>query len=87
MRLRLVMSDIAGKAFRGNDGKHSLYLEQTNRYHAILTGWFHDLPEPLQAHNVAMPNSASFAVRTRRAKYAQAPNFITVVCNIITSSQ
>jgi hypothetical protein len=55
MRLRLVMSDIAGKAFRGNDGKHSLYLEQTNRYHAILTGWFHDLPEPLQAHNVAMP--------------------------------
>jgi hypothetical protein len=55
MRLRLVMSDIAGKTFRGNDGKHSLYLEQTNRYHDILTGWFHDLPEPLQAHNVAMP--------------------------------
>jgi hypothetical protein len=55
MSLRLIMNDIAGKAFRGNGGKHSLSLEQASRYHVMLTEWVHDLPGPLQAHNVAIP--------------------------------
>ncbi|CAN9445111.1 unnamed protein product [Alternaria alternata] len=55
IKLRYIMNDIAGKALPEGDGQNDLDLQQASRYHAMLVQWFHDLPEPLQSHNIAMP--------------------------------
>ncbi|KAI4622139.1 hypothetical protein J4E83_004879 [Alternaria metachromatica] len=48
-------TDYSGKALPEDDGDNNLDIEQAGRYHSMLVQWFHDLPEPLQPQNAAMP--------------------------------